>query len=185
MCVCVCTTFLYMCMYVYVSVYCVFVYVYLYMCMGMCDVSSPAFPMMYSAYKLNKQDDNIGITSWNQDCQEKYRQPQICRWYHSNGRKWRGTKEPLDEGERGEWKASLKLNIQKTKIMVSSITSWQTEGGKVEKVTNFLFLGSKITVDGGCSHERCLFLGRKAMTNLDSVLQSRERHLLLCQQRSV
>ena len=165
--VCVCKCVLCICI-------CVFIYVYGY-------VSSPAFPMMYSAYKLNKQDDNIGITSWNQDCQEKYRQPQICRWYHSNGRKWRGTKEPLDEGERGEWKASLKLNIQKTKIMVSSITSWQTEGGKVEKVTNFLFLGSKITVDGGCSHERCLFLGRKAMMNLDSVLKAETS---LCWQRS-
>ena len=59
------------------------------------------------------------ITSWNQDCQEKYQQPQICRWYHPYGRKWRGTKEPLDEGERGEWKSWLKLNIQKTKIMAS------------------------------------------------------------------
>ena len=48
------------------------------------------------------------ITSWNQDCREKYQQPQICRWYQSNGRKWRGTKEPLDEDERGEWKSWLK-----------------------------------------------------------------------------
>ena len=73
---------------------------------------------------------------------------QICRWYHSNGRKWRGTKEPPDEGERGGWKAGLKLNIQKTKIMASSpITSWQIEGGKVETVTDFIFLGSKITAD--------------------------------------
>ena len=53
------------------------------------------------------------VTSWNQDFWEKYQQPQICRWYHSNGRKWRGTEEPLDEGERGEWKAGLKLSIQK------------------------------------------------------------------------
>ena len=68
-------------------------------------------------------------TSWNQDCQ-KYQKPQICRWYHSNGRKWR-TKEPVDEGERGEWKAGLKLSVQNTKIMASSpITSWQTEGKK-------------------------------------------------------
>ena len=59
---------------------------------------------------------------------------------HSNGRKWRGTKEPLDEGERGEW------NVQKTKIVASSpITSWQSEGEKVEAVTGFIFLGSKIT----------------------------------------
>ena len=69
-------------------------------------------------------------------------------------------------------KAGLKLNIKKTKIMASSpITSWQIDG---ETMTHFIFLGSKITVDGGCSHEikRHLLLGRKAMTNLDSVLKS-------------
>ena len=89
--------------------------------------------------------------------------------YLSNGRKWRGTKEPPDEGERGGWKAGLKLNIQKTKIMASSpITSWQIEGGKVETVTDFIFLGSKITADSDWGYEikRCLLLGRKAMTNL-------------------
>ena len=67
-------------------------------------------------------------------------------------------------------KADLKVNIQKTKIMASgAITSWQIEVKKVEAVTNFIFLGSKITADGGCSHEikRCLLLGRKVMTNLD------------------
>ena len=58
--------------------------------------------------------------SWNQDCREKYQEPQICRWHHSNGRKGRGTKEPLDECERGEWKTVLKVNIRKTKIMASS-----------------------------------------------------------------
>ena len=71
-------------------------------------------------------------------------------------------------------KADLKLNIQKTKIMASaSITSWQIDG---EAVTDFLFLGSKITADGDCSHEikRCLLLGRKVMTNLDSILKSRD-----------
>ena len=74
-------------------------------------------------------------------------------------------------------KAGLKLNIQKTKIMASSpITSWQKEGETMETVTNFIFLGSRITVDGDCSHEikRCLLFGRKAMTNLDSVLKSRD-----------
>ena len=74
-------------------------------------------------------------------------------------------------------KAGLKLNIQKTKIMASGpISSWQIEGEKVEAVIDFIFLGSKITVDGDCSHEikRCLLLGRKAMTNLDSVLKSRD-----------
>ena len=60
----------------------------------------------------------------------------------------------------------------------SSITSWQTEGGKVEAVADFLFLGSKVTADSDCSCERCLFLGRKAVTNLDSVLKSRDITLL-------
>ena len=74
-------------------------------------------------------------------------------------------------------KAGLKFNIQKLKIMASSpITSWQIEGEKVETLTDIIFLGSKITVDGDCSHEikRCLLLGRKAMINLDSVLKSRD-----------
>ena len=74
-------------------------------------------------------------------------------------------------------KASLKLSIQKTKIMASSpITSQQIDGETMETVTDFIFLGSKITVDSDCSHEvkRCLFLGRKAMTNLDSILKIRD-----------
>ena len=74
-------------------------------------------------------------------------------------------------------KANLKLNIPKMKIMVSSsITSWQVDGEAMETVTDFIFLGSKITVDGDCSHEikRCLLLGRKAMTNLDSILKSKD-----------
>ena len=74
-------------------------------------------------------------------------------------------------------KAALKLNIQKAKIMASSpITSWQTDGEKVEAVTDFIFLGFKITADGDCNHEikRCLLLGRKAMPNLDSMSKSRD-----------
>ena len=74
-------------------------------------------------------------------------------------------------------KVGLKLNIQKTKIMVSGpITSWQIDGETMETVTDFPFLGSKITADGDCSHEikRCLLLGRKVMTNLDSILKSRD-----------
>ena len=74
-------------------------------------------------------------------------------------------------------KTDLKFNIQKTKIMASGpITSWQLEGEKVEIVTDFIFLGSKITADGDCSHEfkRSLLLGRKVMTNLDSILKSRD-----------
>ena len=74
-------------------------------------------------------------------------------------------------------KAGLKLNIQKTKIMASSpITPWQIEGEKVETVADFIFMDSKTTVDGDCSHKikRCLPLGRKAMANLDSILKSRD-----------
>ena len=78
-------------------------------------------------------------------------------------------------------KVGLKLNIQKTKITASGpITSWQIVGETMETVTNFIFLGSKITADGDCSHKikRCLLLGRKAMTNLDSILKSRDITLL-------
>ena len=74
-------------------------------------------------------------------------------------------------------KVGLKLNIQKTKIMASGpITSWQIDGETMETVTDFIFLGSKITADGDCSHEmkRHLLLGRKAMTNLDSIFKSRD-----------
>ena len=82
-----------------------------------------------------------------------------------------------DESE----KADLKLNIKKTKIMVfSPITSWQIDGETMETVTDFIFLGSKITADGDCNHEvkRCLLLGRKAVTKLDSILKSRGFTLL-------
>ena len=82
-----------------------------------------------------------------------------------------------EESER----AGLRLNIKKTKIMASSrITIWQIEGEKVDVVTDFLFLGSKITADGDCSHEirRRLLLGRKAMTNLNNVLKSKDITLL-------
>ena len=82
-------------------------------------------------------------------------------------------------------KVGSKLNIQKTKIMASGpITSWQIDGETVETVADLIFLGSKITADGDCSHEikRCLLLGRKVITNLDSILKA---ETLLCQQRSV
>ena len=74
-------------------------------------------------------------------------------------------------------KVGLKLNIQKTKVMASGpITSWQIDGGTVETVSDFIFRGSKITADGDCSHEikRCLLLGRRVMTNLDSILKSKD-----------
>ena len=84
----------------------------------------------------------------------------------------------LDEGEGGEWKSQLKTKyLKKTNIMASTlITAWQIEGEKLGVVTEFLFLGSKITEDGECSREirRRLLLGRKAMTNLESVLKSRD-----------
>ena len=85
-------------------------------------------------------------------------------------------KTPLQVKEESE-KIDLKLNIQKTKIMASGpITSWETDGQTVETVSEFIFLGSKITADGDCSHEikRLLLLGRKVMTNLDSILKSRD-----------
>ena len=74
-------------------------------------------------------------------------------------------------------KVGLKLNIQKTKIMASDpITSWEIDGEKLETVSDFIFVGSKITADGDCSHEikRSLLLGRKALTNLDSILKNRD-----------
>ena len=73
-------------------------------------------------------------------------------------------------------KVGLKLNIQKTKIMASGPIRWEMDGETVETVSDFIFLGSKITADGDCSHEikRCLLLGRKVMTNLDSTLKSRD-----------
>ena len=114
------------------------------------------------------------ITNWNQDCQEKHQQPQICRWYRSNGSK------PLDESER-EWKSWLKIQYSKTKVMAfGSVTSWQMDQEKVEIVTDFIFWGSQITADGDCSHEikRHLLLGRKVITNLDSILKSRDITLL-------
>ena len=85
-------------------------------------------------------------------------------------RKWRRTKEPLDKSERGEWKVGLKLNIQRTKIMASCpITSWETDGW-------LYFSGLQNHSGGDCSHEikRRLLLGRKVMTNLDSILKSRD-----------
>ena len=87
--------------------------------------------------------------------------------------------------KEGSEKVGLKLDIQKTKIMASGpITSWEIDGGTVETVSDFIFLGSQITAGGDCSHEikRHLLLGKKVMTNLDSILKSRD---IIYQQRSV
>ena len=85
------------------------------------------------------------------------KKPQICRWYHSNDRKWRGTLEPPNEVKEESEKADLKLSAQKTKIMVSSlITSWQIDGEKVKTVTYFIILGSKITAHVAATLSSCL-----------------------------
>ena len=93
------------------------------------------------------------------------------------GRKQRKTNSLLMKVKEGSEKVGLKLNIQKTKIMASGpITSWEIDGETMETVTDFIFWGSKITADGDCSHEikRCLLLRRNAMTNLDSMIKSRD-----------
>ena len=100
---------------------------------------------------------------------------------HEGGGRWVGSNKLVELKKTKK----QKLNTQKTKIMVSGpVTSWQTDGETMKTVTDFTFLASKITADGECSHEikRCLPLGRKAMTNLGSVLKA---EILLCQQRSV
>ena len=118
--------------------------------------------------------------SWNQDCQEKYQWPQICRDTTLMAESEEELKSLLMKVTEESPKGGLQLIIQKTKIMAySPITSWQIDGETMKKVTDFIFLGSKITVDGDCSHEieRHLLLGRKAMTNLDSILKSRDSTL--------
>ena len=132
-------------------------------------------PLLHIIYLLS--------TSWNQDHWEKYQEHQICRWHHPYGRTVRGTKEPLDECEREEWKSWFKTQHSKHKD--HSNWSHHFMANRWEKMDNgnsedFIFLGSKITADGDCSHEirRCLLLGRKAVTNLDSILKDRDITLL-------
>ena len=142
------------------------------------------FPAIYSTYviyllqRIHHVKCRPGwSTSWNQDCRRNIKS-QMCRWYPSNGRKWKGTKEPPEKGEERRVKKLVgKLNIQKTNIMASGpITPWQIEGENVEVVIGFIFLGSKITADSDCSHDmkRRMLFGRKAMTNLDSIFKSRD-----------
>ena len=95
-------------------------------------------------------------------------------------KKARGIKEPLDEGGRGEWKSWLKIQHSENKDIASGpITSWQIDG---ETMTDLIFLGSRVIADNGCSHEikRHLLVGRKAMTNLDSILKSSSVQSLSC-----
>ena len=100
---------------------------------------------------------------------------QICRWYHPSGRKWRRTKEPLDESER-EWKSWLQAQHSENEDHGIWSHHFMANGETVETVADFIFLGSKITADGDCSREikRRLLLGRKVMTNLDSIWKSRD-----------
>ena len=118
------------------------------------------------------------ITSCNQDCQERninnLRYADDTTLMAENEEELKSLLMKVKEEDE---KVGLKLNIQKTKIMASgTITSWRVDGETMETVTDFIFLGSKITLDSDCSHKikRCLLLGRKAMTNLDSILKSRD-----------
>ena len=115
--------------------------------------------------------------SWNQDCQEKYQQVRYADDTTLMAERKEELKSLLMKEKEESEKAGLKLRTQKTKIMASGpISSWQIDGEKMKTVTDFIFLGSKITVDSDCSHEikRRFPLGRKAMTNLDSILKSRD-----------
>ena len=115
-------------------------------------------------------------TSWNQDCWEK----SITSDMQMTPLLWQNEEELkslLMKAKEESENVGLKLNIQKTKIMASGpITSWEIDGETVETVSDFIFLGSKIAADGDCSHEikRRLLLGKKVMTNLDSILKSRD-----------
>ena len=138
-----------------------------------CASSSPAFRMMYSAYKLNKQGDNI--QPWHTPF-PILNQFSATLMAESKEKLKSFLMKVKEESE----KAGLKCSIQKTKIMASSpITSWQIDG-ETMKIVHTIFLGSKSTAYGDCSHtiRRHLPFGRKAMTNLDSILKSRDTTLL-------
>ena len=129
----------------------------------------------HPAYSTSLQNTACKMLGWI--AVRNINKSQICRWHDQNGRKWTGTKEPLDKGERGEWKSWLKTQCSKYEDHgIQSHHFMAIDGGTMETVTNSIFLGSKNTADGDCNLEikRCLFLGRKAMTNLDSVLKSKD-----------
>ena len=114
------------------------------------------------------------ITNWSQDCREKYQQPQVCTLLAENEEK---IKNLLMKVKEESEKSNLKLSIQKMKITAPNpITSWKMDGKKLETVTDFLLLGSKITADGDSCQKikKHSPLGRKDMTNLDSMLKSRD-----------
>ena len=126
----------------------------------------------HPAYLTSMQNTSHEMLSWpSSRLPGKMSITSVCRWHHPYGRKWRETKEPLDEGVRREWKSWLKTQHPKNEDH-GPITSWQIDGQTMETVTDFIFLGSKITTDGDCSREmkRYLLLRRKAMTNLDNIL---------------
>ena len=116
------------------------------------------FYAMYIMWNTRLEDSQAGIKFARRNINSLL----ICKRYHSNHRKWRGNKSLLTEVKEESGRTNLKIHILKTKIMASGpIISWQIDGEKVETVTDFIFLGSRIIVDGDCSHEikRCLFFG--------------------------
>ena len=138
------------------------------------------------AYLTSMQSTSCGIlgsriTSWNQDCWERNQQPKICGCADDTTLMAESKKELkslLMKVKQESEKADLKFSIPKAKIMASNpITSWQIDGEKLETVTDFIFLGFKITADVDCSHEtkRHLPLGGKAMTNLNSVFKKQRQ----------
>ena len=149
---------------------------------GVCHgfVLSPHLSKFYADYSMW----NAGLDesqAGTKISREKYQQPQICRWYHSNGREWRGTKELLDEGARKGWKSWLKTQQSKNEDHGNQFHHFiANRRGKTENSNRFYFLG----LQNHCRWwlqpwiKRCLFLARKAMTNLDSVLKSRYITLL-------
>ena len=133
---------------------------------------SPCLFNLYAEYimwnaGLNELQSGIKIA-------KKCQQPQICRWYHSYGRKWRGTKEPLDKGEKEEWKIDLKFSIQKLRSC-HHVPFFMANGwGKSRSSDRVYIFGLQNHCTGDCSHKNCLLLGRKAMTNLDSILKNKD-----------
>ena len=116
------------------------------------------------------------IPSWNQDCWEKYQPPPICRWYHSSGRNWRGTKKPLMRVKDKSEKADLKEHSKDQNHSIQSHYFLANIRGKSESSDRFSFLGLQNPCCSDCSLEtkRCLLLGRKALMNLDSMLKIRD-----------